>query len=142
MTTLCYHAGVLAYDSRITAGNLIQSDTAQKCQVHNGLRFVLCGTVSEWPAFMQAYCSGEGGAGLGVSAFVLHPDGLRRAASDSDGVWSVPVLWDDVSTLGSGGDHAMTAVDCGRTPREAIKLAAKRDSGTGGKIRTIKLKPW
>ena len=42
--------------------------------------------------------------------------------------------------IGSGADHGLTAMDCGLSAKEAVKKAAYRDLGTGGKIRTYKLK--
>lgn len=142
MTTLCYHKGELAWDSRVTAGNIIQKDNAQKRVKHKGLYFVLCGTVPDFPAFMQAYTEGTGGANLSVSAFVVHPEGLYRASTDESGIWRTKLSYNDVAALGSGMEFAIAAVDCGKTPREAIKVAAKRDNCTGGLVRTMSIPRW
>jgi hypothetical protein len=45
------------------------------------------------------------------------------------------------TAIGTGTDHAITAMDCGLSAREAVKMAMKRDTGTGGRIRTYKVKP-
>tara|TARA_R110000796_G_scaffold143647_3_gene260326 strand:- start:411 stop:617 length:207 start_codon:yes stop_codon:yes gene_type:complete len=42
--------------------------------------------------------------------------------------------------LGSGADHAYTAMDCGLSAKEAVKKAAYRDCGTGGRIRSYTIK--
>lgn len=142
MTTLCYHKGELAWDSRVTAGNIIQKDNAQKRVLYKGVHFVLCGSVPEFPAFMQAYVEGIGGANLSVSAFCVHPDGLYRASTDETGIWRTKLSYNDVAALGSGMEFAIAAVDCGKTPREAIKVAAKRDNCTGGLVRTMSIPRW
>lgn len=36
--------------------------------------------------------------------------------------------------LGSGAKHAITAMDCGRSARQAVQMAMKRDSNTGGRV--------
>ena len=42
--------------------------------------------------------------------------------------------------IGSGADHAFTAMDCGCSAKEAVQMAVKRDTCTGGRIRSFKLK--
>ena len=41
MTTIAYKDGVIAYDGRQTRNDRIVSDTAQKCQVVDGVSFFL-----------------------------------------------------------------------------------------------------
>jgi|TARA_R110000803_G_scaffold54828_1_gene111652 hypothetical protein len=58
-----------------------------------------------------------------------------------DGVLTkTPEKPDMMLCIGSGADHGLTAMDCGLSAKEAVKKAAYRDLGTGGKIRTYKLK--
>jgi hypothetical protein len=42
---------------------------------------------------------------------------------------------DSVYAIGCGSDHAITAMDMGATAYQAVQMAAKRDTGTGGTIR-------
>ena len=42
--------------------------------------------------------------------------------------------------IGSGGEFAMGAMLAGATAIEAVKIAAKLDVNTGGKVRSIKIK--
>lgn len=42
--------------------------------------------------------------------------------------------------LGSGAAHAITALDCGKSAVEAVRLAARRDVNTGGRIVSLTLK--
>jgi hypothetical protein len=39
--------------------------------------------------------------------------------------------------LGSGSDHAMTALDMGATAAESVKMAKTRDISIGGVVRTL-----
>lgn len=39
--------------------------------------------------------------------------------------------------IGSGCKYAMAAMACGKTPAEAVKVAAKFDCFTGGPVRSI-----
>lgn len=41
--------------------------------------------------------------------------------------------------IGSGMYYALTAMDCGCSAEEAVKMAAKRDVNTGGEIRIFKI---
>lgn len=38
--------------------------------------------------------------------------------------------------------HALTALDLGRTGKTAVEIACRRDSCSGGKIRTFNLIDW
>ena len=41
--------------------------------------------------------------------------------------------------IGSGAPHAITAMDCGKSARQAVQLAMKRDSSTGGRVVSLRL---
>lgn len=41
--------------------------------------------------------------------------------------------------FGSGAPHAITAMDCGKSAADAVRLAAKRDPNTGGRIVAMRL---
>jgi len=43
-------------------------------------------------------------------------------------------ILDPFCTLGSGGQAATAAMHCGKSPKEAVKIAAKIDTFTGGRI--------
>jgi len=55
-------------------------------------------------------------------------------------MFKTPESSKSVFAIGSGQDHALTAMDCGLSAKEAIKMAAKRDVNTGGRVRTFKIK--
>lgn len=138
MTTIVYANNEMAWDSRRTIGGTVMTDSSQKRYVHDGRTFWCAGTVGDFEEFTEAYCTGELKRDLEVRAFVLDKGRLYLAAQDGDRIWACPVT--DAAAIGSGADHAITAIDCGLSPTAAIKMAAKRDVSTGGKIRTQKLK--
>lgn len=140
MTTIVYSNNEMAWDSRTSAGGSIISDSSQKRHVHGGITFWCAGTVGDYEEFFLAYLKGsDAPRELNVAAFVLDRGRLLRAGCDSDGsIWTSPVR--EAQSIGSGGEHAITAIDCGLTPAQAVRMAAKRDAATGGKIRTQKLK--
>lgn len=138
MTTIVYSAGTVAWDSRITAGSDIVTDTAQKRYQHGGRTFWCCGVVGDFELFCASYEQRYAPRELGVQALVLDNGRLYEAGCEDQEIWSAPC--EEARAIGSGGDHAITAIDCGCTPAQAIRLAAKRDTSTGGRIRTQKLR--
>ena len=58
-------------------------------------------------------------------------------ASIEDGFWKSPIPAGAIYAIGSGADHAITAMDMGASAIGAVEMAAKRDTGTGGIIRKL-----
>lgn len=139
MTTIAYLDGVFAYDSRITSGGDIITDKYQKKQIRGGVTFLLAGCVPDFEPFMQAYLAGCKVSGLNVRAFVVKTSGITQASACDDEMWESPVHKGEPMAIGSGAAHAVTAMDCGLSPVEAVRMAMKRDSCTGGTIRTFKV---
>lgn len=138
MTTIVFDGSTVAWDSRITAGSDIITDSAQKRYKVGGRTFWFCGTVGDMQEFADSYASRETSRELNVGALVLDRDGLFTAGSDSDGrIFRNPVT--SPVAMGSGGDYALGAISCGKTAREAVKIATTRDSCSGGRIRVQKL---
>lgn len=137
MTTIVHYRGQIAYDSRVTAGNRIISDKTDKKRVVGGYTFWLSGCTSDWDNVIQAYLTGGKVISADVSAFCRKPDGtVVQLGLEEDGrVWEAVVERDDPEAIGSGSAHALTAVDCGCSVRDAVRMAIKRDSRSGGRIR-------
>jgi hypothetical protein len=49
----------------------------------------------------------------------------------------IPYKVSKTFAIGSGCKFAMAAMACGKTPAEAVKIAAKLDPSTGGAVRSI-----
>ena len=140
MTTIAYKDGVIAYDSRVTAGGVIISDKFNKKFTLNSVVFFISGSVSDIDDIISLYPEKDIEKEISFSAFVVDGYGAWLYASDGDGIafrMSLNGFSDDA--IGSGCDHARTAMDCGLSARDAVKMAAKRDTMTGGRIRTYRI---
>lgn len=141
MTTIAYKDGIIAYDGRATTSSgTIVYDDLDKCVERDGVRFVFCGSTSSIQKLLDAYF---GEPQTSVSAFalvVVDGDLFYVSHDDESGIEKSQVLLDRPYSIGSGSDHAYTAMDMGATAYQAVEMAAKRDSGTGGKIRTLTVK--
>lgn len=137
MTTIVFDGSTVAWDSRVTAGGDIITDNAQKRYKVDGRTFWCSGTVGDFQEFAEAYAGRESRRELSVGALVLDRDGLYVSGTDGCEIWRTPVI--AACALGSGGDYALGAISCGKTAREAVKIATTRDSRSGGRIRVQKL---
>lgn len=142
MTTIVFDPveGVIAYDSRCTSGTTICSDDMDKRHTVRGVTFIIAGEVQAFDDFIESYfdpdyvpVSGTDAAGFVVDDGVVYYAGVspeKYFKSVEDGVWAI----------GSGSDHALTAMDLGCSAKEAVKMAMKRDVNTGGKVRVFKIR--
>ena len=138
MTTIAYKDGVIAYDSRITRDTEILYDDFQKCREEKGVKFILSGKTSHYSRLIAAYFGSIESRDLSCAAIVIDADGLWYAGNDAeDGFWKSPPVSDRPYAIGSGGLHALTAMDMGATAAEAVEMAKKRDTCTGGQVRTL-----
>ncbi len=143
MTTIVYKNNVIAYDSRVVTGiTIFDDDYDKKIEFKNHL-FFLSGSTSDYEKFMNHFLDSRDNQeikGNSVSAFVIDDKGgfFEAHSSAADGFWYVRINKSKVCAIGSGCDHAFTAMDMGATAEEAVRMAAKRDTCTGGKIRIFK----
>ena len=141
MTTIAYKDGVIAYDGRATTSTgTIVYDDFEKCVERDGVRFVICGSTACMSKLIDAYF-GEPQTCVSADALVV-VDGEVWYIShgDDDGIEKSQVLPDRPYSIGSGSDHAYTAMDMGASAYQAVEMAMKRDSCTGGLIRTLTIK--
>ncbi|MES9841207.1 MAG: hypothetical protein ABW134_11695 [Candidatus Thiodiazotropha endolucinida] len=138
MTTIAYKDGVIAYDSRVTQGQTITSDRSSKLYRRNGVNFFVSGLVGEQEELIKAYFA-EDRTGFRIvdSHAIVDDNGkvFHFGNSRNDGYWKSPIDQYECFAIGSGSDHALTAMDLGCSAAEAVKMAAKRDAFTGGRIR-------
>ena len=139
MTTICYKAGIIAYDSRATLGGTIISDSVNKHGKRGGAHFFMVGSVADFEGFMQAYLSKETpGKHIDIMAFVVTDGVVYRVGADKGELWTQKAYV--VDAIGSGQSFAWGAMDAGCSAKEAVKIAAGRDTGTGGRIRMFRVK--
>ena len=140
MTTIAYKNGVIAYDSRQTRGGAIVSDDCVKCQVVDGVSFLLAGAVCDAKALVAAYFGTPSPAPVECSGYVVDGGKLLMVGhDDKTGLWKLDLDPDNPDAIGSGSPYALAAMDMGASAEEAVRAAMKRDIYTGGKIRTVRI---
>lgn len=141
MTIIAYRDGIIAYDSRTTSGNFIETDNCQKMTVYNNHMFFMCGCVPDEERFIDVWFGGKEIKNIDVTAFVLDDKNiLYKATVDGDsGLWKYKLNISQCHAIGSGEKFAISAMDFGKSAKEAVKYAITRDSGCGGVIRVYKI---
>ena len=136
MTTIAYKDGIIAADGRILDSNQgIVTDRGQKIFIRDGIVFSFAGAVPDWHKFMDSWHDPEKGKNLDMNAFVWDGRVMWYCGSTDAGIWKDQV--NEPRAIGSGADHAITAMGLGLCAKNAVKMAAKRDSRTGGRILTF-----
>jgi len=141
MTTIAYKDRVISYDSLMTAGSRICDRDFNKCIKKDGVVFFLCGTVADNDKFIDIWFGKAPYEEIDISAFVYEGASLFEVHCAAERMLTTQVDLMKAESIGSGSDHALTAMDLGLTAKEAVKMAALRDTNTGGRIRTFNLKP-
>lgn len=77
----------------------------------------------------------EGKAEDDFAALVLRADGVIEYISGH----CIPTIVPPPVAVGSGMDFAIGAMEAGKTPFDAVLIAARRDPGTGGKVTVLYL---
>lgn len=142
MTTLAYRNGILAADGKATRGDMIVELDAKKLRrLRDGSVTGVTGTPASAEPFIEWLNSGaqDGRPTLGGNTCVVHlrNDGTIRVYED--GGWTD----EDPSSFlawGSGWQIATTAMACGKSALEAVKLAAHMDIWSGGTVTSMPLK--
>ena len=153
MTTIAYRDGILAADSRVTYGEhqTARIHTCKKLfrkRVTQGKKsfdviIATAGESSPGLVFVDWYGSGKpvpdlflhlGGDFL---CLVLTPSGLF----EYDVYCRGEEVSDDFYAIGSGAGPALGAMHCGKSAVEAVRIAARIDPYTGGRINSESLIP-
>lgn len=138
MTTIAYRDGKLAGDSRATANGLIDNQTT-KVWEHKGVLIGASGSQALCEKFRSWVIAGIDGE----SPFEGAEDGNGLVVSKAgvvcfgnSGSWPVK---EPFYTLGSGYQLALGALAMGASAKEAVEVAARFDTMTGGKITVLSL---
>lgn len=143
MTTVAYDGRYLSADTlshrHNTPSNLLQS----KIDLLEGFAYAVCGEwLAQFPAMIAWHRAGAIPADFPQSA----ADGtmlIVEIATRRLWIVSTRVRYLDEEaapfSCGSGGDYALTAMDCDRTAMEAVQLASRRDLHTNDTIDFIDL---
>jgi len=140
MTTIAYKDGIIAYDSRVTANGAIIYDDFEKRRERGGVSFFGTGATGDIEDLVSIYNGGAIAGECDATALVVQNGQLLLIGYSDGKVWKSPVRSDRPYAIGSGVDHAYTAMDMGASAYQAVEMAMKRDTGTGGQIRTFTIK--
>lgn len=140
MTTIAVRDGVLAADTLFTCNGSRDHYTTKAWRI-GGVLAAACGPSTHIHAFRSWVVGGmEGpspyaGASDSGNGIVVAP-GHPIILAGSGGL--APVIA-DFYALGSGESFAIGAMEMGATAEEAVRIAAKRDTATGGEITVLSL---
>ena len=143
MTTIAYKAGVLAGDTLIIDDDTIDPGVVRKVfRLENG---TLIGFSGSRPAIQLAMrelkkhtdkLTAMQSAGGAIEAIVVSTDGAVRQLEESG--------WTETGApyyaIGSGKQAALVAMRCGKSAKQAVRIAMDFDPHTGGKVQSVKLK--
>jgi ATP-dependent protease HslVU (ClpYQ) peptidase subunit len=138
MTTIVYDhsARQIAVDGQVTQGNRICTGDDIKWKRDGDDWWFICGSVSDIERLIAHINATDPDAPkwpIECSAFLVRDGQVFQCIVTDDGEpCRSPVTYSDA--MGSGEIYALSALDHGKTAKEAVEYAAMRDTGTGGKI--------
>jgi ATP-dependent protease HslVU (ClpYQ) peptidase subunit len=137
MTTIACDGKSMAGDGQAeTCHTIITTEAIKVRRLNDGRIIGSCGEVA-YAKQVIAWLNGEGDkpdkSEDDFAALILNVDG----SIEHIGGHCVPTLAQSPFAIGSGMDFAIGAMECGKTPFEAVQIAARRDPGTGGKITVL-----
>jgi ATP-dependent protease HslVU (ClpYQ) peptidase subunit len=149
MTTIAARDGWMASDSRISDGNVGVTKGAKLFRVPVGKRSSehlvgVCGDLYAAMVFVDWYKTRE--KALHDILVDMHEDSFEviiwdgKKLSTANRYCRLVEIGEPYYAIGSGGPHAITAMDCGKNAATAVQMAIKRDSNSGGRIVTMRLK--
>lgn len=133
--------GLVAYDSRVTVNGTILDDNFNKHIKRNGVHYFICGCPADAEFLISAVEGRQQDSypdTLDVYA-IIYKDGRFCTAGigSAEGYYFQEERKGCSLAAGSGEKHLLTAMDMGADAKEAVRMAIKRDSSSGGRIRTM-----
>lgn len=137
MTTIAYRDGVVATDTLLVGCGFAVDQAYEKCIARNEVMFFCAGPTSDHDKLVEEYLSPTGryaGDAIAIVAdqgkiFVIGREEGRK------GIFKCPNRRENYIAIGSGERFAISAMDHGKSAKEAVEYAMKRDIYTGGEIR-------
>lgn len=137
MTTIACDLKSMAGDGRATQAGMITDERARKVsKLRDGRIVGFAGTAAHGIAFRQWLIDGGKFPKIAsFSALVLEPSGKLWFYDGNE----IPLPCLEPQAIGTGAPHALTAMDCGLSPADAVRMAIRRDSSSGGRVVSIAL---
>jgi len=140
MTTIATDGITIAADGRRTDGHQIISDHVIKVVVRDGRIYAGTGASAMRDVLIAWHMAGADPALVpklpeecACDLIVIDAKGLAHYPN----AFPYPQMWPYPATFGSGSSYAMGALGAGRSPLEAVQIAARLDVYTGGVITVI-----
>jgi len=144
MTTIAAKDGIIAYDSRCCADGKVQTERFKKHRHRNKVHFFFTGNTGDIETLMALYF-GEKVKPAGYCEALVWDGRTRQLLSigwDGKAYYTNEESVDTPCAFGTGEQHAITAMDCGLSAKEAVKMAAKRDTGTNSRVSTYTIRGY
>ena len=138
MTTIFYDAreNKIAIDSRLTSGNIIETDEAKKYFNHVPGEIIFWSGDCNTAHLASKFAVGDKYDESLEFAFIVARESKVYARYVKDGTMlEYPANWSFGE--GSGACFAMAAYDFGKNAKESVEYASTRDVRTGGDIRVF-----
>lgn len=151
MTTVCYKNGILAFDSRVCANNMIiQKEFIKGIKTENYL-CAYAGDVGFGEMFLEWVKNGMNPSDPPKTMINNSAEDLEALVIDKRGnvtLWNsapsgmLPVSLGKISfyAIGTGAEFAFGAMEAGFTAKEAVEVAIKYDHNSGQPVKTISFK--
>lgn len=135
MTTIAIKDGIMACDSRITSGNVVNYLGFEKVMRHDDCYYGFAGDCHQI-ALSKAYIKGEIALEhlpdtVALEVVCMPKKGKPYLLTITDGCVTTMDIKGSFS-IGSGSSFAMAAMECGATARQAVDVAKKYDIYSGG----------
>lgn len=161
MTTIAYRDGIMACDSAWTYGGTVDTLTTKIERLSSGALLGMAGqndgrilsvmldkvkTPAGLPSYqaimdvradLMALLVLPKGKVYKIETTILAPENWDPDASGF-GLWEITGPF---AAVGSGGDCALTAMECGKSAFDAVRIACKYDINSRGPVHKMALKP-
>lgn len=136
MTTIAFDGKTMASDSQQT-GQFIDNVEAVKIKRFGGMLIGMAGRAGDLDLFINFLDTGE------KSPLFDTQESEALVIVDGEALYYgcnlQPVPTGIPAAIGSGSGYAMAAMYCGKTAEEAVNIAARLDTNTGGSVKAIHL---
>ena len=139
MTTLAFDGKILAADTLVTADGMAFGHAKKIFKLKDGRYFAFCGSFALELAIIEWLNGGEVPSILdqeGLGGIVIDKDGKAYEFNRSFRLYPACIPW----AGGSGEQIAMTAMKCGKTAVQAVKVACSLDIHSREPINSVRIR--